>query len=92
MLTRRDISFSTSTIGTVTTSTSTPFSDKLMIRCIYILNGFGLIDAGTGTFFIMRNDFTAKSILLAKDCILLRCYVVKQHTKVALAPSANSKL
>lgn len=53
--------------GTVTTSTVPPFSDKLMMHCIYILNGFGLVGAGSGAFFSLRNDLSMKSILLAKD-------------------------
>jgi len=38
-----------------------------MMHCIYILNGFGLVGAGTGAFFSLRNDLSMKSILLAKD-------------------------
>ncbi|MEW8971016.1 MAG: DUF3231 family protein [Mesobacillus sp.] len=53
--------------GTVTTSTVPPFSDKMMMHCIYILNGFGLVGAGSGAFFSLRNDLSMKSILLAKD-------------------------
>ncbi|MCE4050957.1 MULTISPECIES: DUF3231 family protein [Bacillaceae] len=62
-----DVSFSTSSAGSVTTSTVPPFSDKLMMHCIYILNGFGLVGAGTGAFFSLRNDLSMKSIMLAKD-------------------------
>ncbi|MGD6896607.1 DUF3231 family protein [Bacillus infantis] len=53
--------------ATVTTSTVPPFSDKLMMHCIYILNGFGLIGSGTGGFFSLRNDLAMKTLLLAKD-------------------------
>ncbi len=53
--------------GTVTTSVVPPFSDKMMMHCIYILNGFGLIGAGSGAFFSLRNDISMKSILLAKE-------------------------
>lgn len=53
--------------ATVTTSTVPPFSDKLMMHCIYILNGFGLIGSGTGGFFSLRNDLALKTLLLAKD-------------------------
>ncbi|MDK8643335.1 DUF3231 family protein [Niallia taxi] len=62
-----DVRFSSSSVGTVTTSNVSPFSDKLMMHCIYILNGFGLVGAGTGAFFSLRNDLSMKSILLAKD-------------------------
>lgn len=53
--------------GTVTTSTVPPFSDKMMMHCIYILNGFGLVGAGSGAFFSLRNDISMKTLLLAKD-------------------------
>ncbi|MFT9597581.1 DUF3231 family protein, partial [Mesobacillus sp.] len=53
--------------GTVTTSIIPPFSDKLMMHCIYILNGFGLVGAGAGAFFTLRNDLSMKSIMVSKD-------------------------
>jgi hypothetical protein len=53
--------------GTVTTSTIPPFSDKLMMHCIYILNGFGLVGAGAGAFFSLRNDLVMKTLLISKD-------------------------
>ncbi|MBT2682150.1 DUF3231 family protein [Bacillus sp. ISL-37] len=53
--------------GTITTSTIPPFSDKLMMHCIYILNGFGLVGAGAGAFFTLRNDLSMKSIMISKD-------------------------
>lgn len=62
-----DIQPSATSGATVTTSTVPPFSDKLMMHCIYILNGFGLIGSGTGGFFSLRNDLAMKTLLLAKD-------------------------
>jgi hypothetical protein len=67
LLLESDIQLTASSSGTVTTSTVPPFSDKLMMHCIYILNGFGLVGAGAGAFFSLRNDLSMKSILLAKD-------------------------
>jgi len=67
ILRKGDVHYSRSSVGTVTTSTVPPFSDKLMMHCIYILNGFGLVGAGIGAFFSLRNDLSMKTILLAKD-------------------------
>ncbi|EWG12836.1 DUF3231 family protein [Cytobacillus firmus] len=62
-----DVQFSATSGATVTASTVPPFSDKLMMHCIYILNGFSLVGSGTGAFFSLRNDIAMKSMLLAKD-------------------------
>ncbi|MFE4522982.1 DUF3231 family protein [Cytobacillus firmus] len=62
-----DVQFSATSGVTVTTSTVPPFSDKLMMHCIYILNGFSLVGSGTGAFFSLRNDIAMKSMILAKD-------------------------
>jgi hypothetical protein len=62
-----DVQFSATSGATVTTSTVPPFSDKLMMHCIYILNGFSLVGSGTGAFFSLRNDIAMKSMILAKD-------------------------
>ncbi|WP_419888388.1 DUF3231 family protein [Neobacillus niacini] len=67
LLLEGDIQLSATSGATVTTSTVPPFSDKLMMHCIYILNGFGLIGSGTGGFFSLRNDLAMKTLLLAKD-------------------------
>ncbi|GAA0343410.1 hypothetical protein GCM10008967_37320 [Bacillus carboniphilus] len=61
------VQFSATSGGTVTTSTVAPFTDKLMMHCIYLLNGFGLVANGFGTFFSMRNDISVKNTLIAKD-------------------------
>ncbi|MDF2857599.1 MAG: hypothetical protein K0Q87_3450 [Neobacillus sp.] len=67
LLLEGDVQLSATSGATVTTSTIPPFSDKLMMHCIYILNGFGLIGAGTGGFFSLRNDLAVKTLLIAKD-------------------------
>jgi hypothetical protein len=67
LLLEGDIQLSATSGATVTASTAPPFSDKLMMHCIYILNGFGLIGSGTGGFFSLRNDLAMKTLLLAKD-------------------------
>ncbi|MBY0097863.1 DUF3231 family protein [Mesobacillus maritimus] len=67
LLLEGDVQLSAASGATVTTSTIPPFSDKLMMHCIYILNGFGLIGSGTGGFFSLRNDLAMKTLLIAKD-------------------------
>jgi Protein of unknown function (DUF3231) len=67
LLLEGDVHLSATSGATVTASTVPPFSDKLMMHCIYILNGFGLIGSGTGGFFSLRNDLAMKTLLLAKD-------------------------
>lgn len=62
-----DVQFSATSGSTVTTSTTAPFSDKLMMHCIYLLNGFGIVGNSFGTFFSLRNDLAMKTALLAKD-------------------------
>jgi len=65
-----DVQLSATSGATVTKSTVPPFSDKLMMHCIYILNGFSLVGSGTGTFFSLRNDISMKSMMIAKDIYL----------------------
>ncbi|WP_258000302.1 DUF3231 family protein [Bacillus sp. Marseille-P3661] len=62
-----DVQLSATSGATVTPSTVPPFSDKLMMHCIYILNGFSLVGGGMGAFFSLRNDIAMKTMLLAKD-------------------------
>lgn len=56
--------------STVTTSTIAPFSNKLMMFCIYLLNGFGMVGSSFGTMFTLRNDLIMGSGMTAKDIIL----------------------
>lgn len=62
-----NVQLSATSGGTVTTSTVPPFSDKLMMHCIYILNGFSLVGTGLGAYFSMRHDLSMKAIMAAKD-------------------------
>lgn len=62
-----DIQFSGTAGSTVTNSTVPPFSDKLMMYCINLLNGFSIVGSSFGVFFTLRNDLSLKMSLLAKD-------------------------
>ncbi|MBD2868782.1 DUF3231 family protein [Paenibacillus arenilitoris] len=53
--------------GTVTGSTEAPFSDKLMLYCVYLLGSFSLGGQGFSTAFNLRNDVVAVSAKQAKD-------------------------
>jgi hypothetical protein len=70
LLLEADVQLSATSGATVTSSTVPPFSDKLMMHCIYILNGFSLVGSGTGSFFSLRNDIGIKSMMLAKEIYL----------------------
>ncbi|PGY09051.1 DUF3231 family protein [Bacillus sp. AFS031507] len=67
MLLESNVHFSATSGSTVTTSTMAPFSDNLMMHCVYLLNGFGLVGGSFGTFFSLRNDISIKFSLIAKD-------------------------
>ncbi|WRU97598.1 DUF3231 family protein [Priestia filamentosa] len=67
MLLQNDVQFSATSGSTVTTSKEAPFSQKLMMFCIYLLNGFGLVGSSFGTIFSLRKDISMKTILIAKD-------------------------
>ncbi len=62
-----DVQFSATSGSTVTTSQVAPFSDKLMMFCVYLLNGFGIVGNSFGTIFSLRNDLSMKTALLTKD-------------------------
>lgn len=62
-----DVQFSATSGSTVTTSTVAPFSDRLMMNCVYLLNGFSVVACSFGTFFTLRNDISLKTALIAKD-------------------------
>jgi Protein of unknown function (DUF3231) len=62
-----DIQVSATSGSTVTTSTTAPFSDKLMLHCVKYLNGFCIVGNSFGTYFTLRNDISLKITLLAKD-------------------------
>lgn len=67
ILLESDVQFSATSGSTVTPSKVAPFSDKLMMHCVYLLNGFGLVASSFGAFFCLRNDISMKLTLLAKD-------------------------
>lgn len=53
--------------GTVTSSTTAPFSEKLMMYCNYLLGGFSMGGQGFSAAFLWRNDLIAKAGIQAKD-------------------------
>ncbi|MCM3644874.1 DUF3231 family protein [Priestia aryabhattai] len=67
ILLESDIQFSATSGSTVTASTIAPFSQKLMMFCIYLLNGFGIVGSSFGTIFSLRKDLSMKNALIAKD-------------------------
>ncbi|NMH67944.1 DUF3231 family protein [Bacillus sp. RO3] len=62
-----DIQFSATSGSTVTNSKVAPFSDKLMMYCVYLLNGFGIVGNSFGAIFSLRNDISVKTTLITKD-------------------------
>jgi hypothetical protein len=62
-----NVHFSATTGSTVTISTIAPFSEKLMMHCVFLLNGFSVVGNSFGTFFSLRNDIIMKNALIAKD-------------------------
>ncbi|MEH7373266.1 DUF3231 family protein [Priestia megaterium] len=67
ILLESDVQFSATSGSTVTTSKVAPFSQKLMMFCIYLLNGFGIVGSSFGTIFSLRKDLSMKTALIAKD-------------------------
>ena len=67
ILLKSDVQFSATSGSTVTESKMAPFSQKLMMFCTYLLNGFGLVGSSFGTIFSLRNDVSMKTALIAKD-------------------------
>ncbi|KEZ48227.1 DUF3231 family protein [Metabacillus indicus] len=62
-----NVQFSAGAGGTVTSSAAAPFSEKLMMFCVYLLNGFGLVGSSFGTIFSLRSDLSLKTALIGKD-------------------------
>ncbi|WP_251026895.1 DUF3231 family protein [Bacillus sp. ISL-46] len=62
-----DVQLSATSGSTVTSSTVAPFSDKLMMYCTFLLNGYSIVGSSFGTFFTLRNDISMKTALIAKD-------------------------
>ncbi|KOP70788.1 DUF3231 family protein [Priestia megaterium] len=67
ILLESDVQFSATSGSTVTTSKVAPFSQKLMMFCIYLLNGFGIVGSSFGTIFSLRKDVSMRTALIAKD-------------------------
>jgi hypothetical protein len=67
ILMESDVQFSATSGSTVTSSTIAPFSDRLMMGCVYFLNGFAVVGTSFGMFFTLRNDIHMKTALLGKD-------------------------
>lgn len=67
ILLESNVPFSAASGSTVTTSTVAPFSDKLMMHCVFLLNGFCIVGNSFATFFSLRNDISMKATLIAKD-------------------------
>lgn len=67
ILVESDVQISATAGGTVTASKVPPFSEKLMMFCVYLLNGFGIVGNSFGTIFSLRNDVSMKVALVAKD-------------------------
>lgn len=53
--------------GTLTSSTESPFSERLMMFCTYLLCGFSLGGQGFSAAFALRRDIMAKTVIFAKD-------------------------
>jgi hypothetical protein len=70
ILLESNIHFSATTGSTVTTSTIAPFSEKLMMYCTFILNGYCITGNAYGAFFTLRNDLILKNGLIMKDVFL----------------------
>ncbi|MED3572285.1 DUF3231 family protein [Cytobacillus praedii] len=67
ILLESDVQFSATSGSTVTSSTIAPFSQKLMMFCVYLLNSFGIVGGSFGAVFSLRNDVILKTSLFAKD-------------------------
>ncbi|WP_248560162.1 DUF3231 family protein [Niallia sp. NCCP-28] len=67
MLINDDIYAPATSGGNITSSTESPFSDKLMMFCTYLMCNFSLGGQSFGAGFSLRNDVNLKLALLAKD-------------------------
>ncbi|MDQ0270575.1 DUF3231 family protein [Cytobacillus purgationiresistens] len=67
VLIQNDVSSSSVSGASVTVSQASPFSEKLMMYCIYLLSNFGLGGQGFGAGFSMRDDINLIFGLYAKD-------------------------
>ncbi|MCD1259483.1 DUF3231 family protein [Paenibacillus athensensis] len=67
VLTKSDIQPPASWLGKATTSTVSPFSDKLMMYLTSLLTNFGLGSSVIGSAFSLRSDLPARMMMLGKD-------------------------
>lgn len=51
----------------IISSTIAPFSEKLMMVCVFFLNGFSIVGQSFGSMFSLRRDLALKNSLIAKD-------------------------
>lgn len=71
-----------STLGsTITGSTIAPFSDKLMMYCVFLTDGLDLVGNSFGTMFALRNDVSLKHAITAKDIYLYTTEGIKLMIK-----------
>jgi hypothetical protein len=67
ILLKSDVQFSATSGSTVTTSTIAPFSEKMMMHTIFLLNGFSTVGQAFGELFTLRNDISLKQALVARE-------------------------
>lgn len=64
-----DISPTLSSGGNINNSKNSPFSDKLMMYCNFLLCNLSIGGHGFGFAFNLRNDLKMKALLIAKDVV-----------------------
>jgi hypothetical protein len=77
ILLESDIQLSGTSGSTVTNSTISPFSEKLMMYCVYFLNGFGVVGMSFGSIFSLRYDLVMKQAFIVKNIFMYTNEAVK---------------
>jgi hypothetical protein len=67
ILLKSDVQFSATSGSTVTTSTIAPFSEKMMMHTIFLLNGFSTVGQAFAELFTLRNDISLKQALVIRE-------------------------
>lgn len=67
ILLNSNVQFSATSGSTVTTSTIAPFSEKMMMHTIFLLNGFSTVGQAFGELFTLRNDISLKQAMVARE-------------------------
>ena len=62
-----DISPSVASTGSITTSETPAFSDRLMLTCDILLSNFSIGSQAFGAAFSFRRDIVAKMMLIGED-------------------------